>query len=198
MSAGVCKLVFLGEHGVGKTAVIHRLTDDEFRHNLKATIGVEFSTIKWDFGGTAVDFQIWDTAGSERFHAVGCGYLRGTDACIIVFDLTQRPSFQKVEYWHNVLLDAIQKNKSAPFPIMVFGNKIDLENDREVPREEAERFTRENGFGYIEVSAKLGTNVREGFDEISKRFLQNVANEVRALPSVAPPTDKGPRDRSCC
>jgi small GTP-binding protein len=197
MSRRVCKLAFLGDHGVGKTAVIHRFTDDEFRTNMKATIGADFSVMKWDFGDTPIDFQIWDTAGSERFHAVGCAYLRGTDACIIVFDLTQRPSFQKIEYWHNVLLDAIQKNKSAPFPIMVFGNKVDLESNREVPREEAERFTRVNGFGYIEVSAKLGTNVREGFDEVSKRFLQNVANDVRAFPSVAPPTENGGRG-ACC
>mgnify|MGYP001153341496 CR=1 FL=1 len=86
-----CKLVVLGDSGVGKTTLIHKYVNNEFRADFKSTIGADFTAKEIVVENNyKIDLQIWDTAGEIRFHSVGAAFYRGTDACIIVYDVTSR------------------------------------------------------------------------------------------------------------
>lgn len=165
------KLVILGDSGVGKTTLIHRYVDSEFRADFKATIGADFNSKSITIDDTDVDLHIWDTAGEERFHSVGATFYRGTDACVLVYDVTQRESFNRLKTWEE---DMFAKSgiERAGFPIIVFGNKADLDEQRQVSFEEGEHYGKQWGVPVLEVSAKSGVNLEEGFNKLVELYLQ--------------------------
>lgn len=165
-----CKLVVLGDSGVGKTALIHRYVQNQFRADFKATIGADFNSKTINVANQEVDLQIWDTAGDERFHSVGAAFYRGTDACILVYDVTQRESFHRLKAWEQDLFTKSGIDQQD-FPIVVFGNKADLEAQRQVSTEEGQQFGRQNDVPVFEVSALSGQNLGVGFEKIVEVFL---------------------------
>ena len=165
-----CKLVVLGDSGVGKTSLIHRYVQNQFRADFKATIGADFNSKTIHVANQEVDLQIWDTAGDERFHSVGAAFYRGTDACILVYDVTQRESFNRLKAWEQDLFTKSGIDQQD-FPIVVFGNKADLEAQRQVSTEEGQQFGRQNDVPVFEVSAMSGQNLGVGFEKIVEVFL---------------------------
>ena len=165
-----CKLVVLGDSGVGKTSLIHRYVQNQFRADFKATIGADFNSKTINVANQEVDLQIWDTAGDERFHSVGAAFYRGTDACILVYDVTQRESFNRLKAWEQDLFTKSGIDQQD-FPIVVFGNKADLEAQRQVSAEEGQQFGRQNDVPVFEVSAMSGQNLGVGFEKIVEVFL---------------------------
>lgn len=196
-----CKLVVLGDSGVGKTALIHRYVQNQFRADFKATIGADFNSKTINVANQEVDLQIWDTAGDERFHSVGAAFYRGTDACILVYDVTQRESFNRLKAWEQELF-AKSGIDQQDFPIVVFGNKADLEERRQVSAEEGQQFGRQNDVPVFEVSALSGQNLGVGFEKIVEVFL---ARAERVKKDTEPITIKlkldakneGKKDCSC-
>ncbi|KAG8148145.1 hypothetical protein E2320_022373, partial [Naja naja] len=116
--------------------------------------------------------QIWDTAGTERFHALGTALYRGSDCCLLVFDVTSVYSFQALEKWHKQLLLQIEPEEEPTFPVAIIGNKTDLEN-REVSSEEAEMWSRLHDATYFETSAKTAANAGGGVGHI-RAVLKNL------------------------
>ena len=116
-----------------------------------------------------ISLQIWDTAGQERFQSLGGGFYRGSDCCLLVYDIADEASFESLDTWKEQFLKAVSPSNPEQFPFIVAGNKCDLENDRKVPKEKAEEWCKmNNNIPLYEVSAKENTNVEEMFVEIGK------------------------------
>ncbi len=157
------KNIVVGDGGCGKTAIVVRFSQGYFLEQYKLTIGVEFAvktiSIK---DGIKVKLQIWDTGGQERFQYVRPLYYRGAMGAILLFDLTNRESFDHIPKWIEEV-----KNNAGEIPMLLVGNKSDLVNERSVSRQEAEAFAREFQLYYIESSAKDGTGVGDVFAILS-------------------------------
>ncbi|XP_039944013.1 ras-related protein Rab-25 isoform X1 [Hirundo rustica] len=164
----VFKVVLIGESGVGKTNLLSRFTRNEFNHDSRTTIGVEFSTRTILVGDAVVKAQIWDTAGLERYRAITSAYYRGAVGALVVFDITKHQTYDVVDRWLKELYD----HAEASIVVMLVGNKTDLAQAREVPMEEAKMFADNNGLLFVETSALDSTNVEEAFETILKASCQ--------------------------
>ena len=127
------KILIIGESGVGKSSLLLRFTDDQFDPDQEATIGVDFKVKVIDNNGNKVKLAIWDTAGQERFRTLTPSYYRGAQGAILVYDISSRESFQKVEDWLNEL-ETYSTNHDLIK--MLVGNKCDKEAERRVTKEE--------------------------------------------------------------
>ncbi|EAY23401.1 small GTP-binding protein, putative [Trichomonas vaginalis G3] len=190
----------MGDSSVGKTTLIHSFVNNEFCEDFKATIGADFFSKTVTVDGTTIDLQIWDTAGEERFHSVGVAFYRGTDACLLVYDITQIDTFKRVGVWLDDLLNKAGITNPDAFPIMLFGNKIDLADQRQVPTEEARQWANSKRCSFFEVSAKTQENVEDGFTEVLRKFLQNHDRAVQTSPGfkISPAPQKPKKESACC
>lgn len=152
----------LGESTVGKTCVSSVFLGLEFREEHLATIGIDkmIYNLKMD-DGNQVKLKIWDTAGQERFRALSLNVLKNSQAVVVVFDLTNHESFERVTDWLKQVRDY-----SKEIPIALFGNKSDLEG-RKVQQEEIDTFVEKEHLFYFETSAKNNTGITEGFTKIA-------------------------------
>lgn len=115
-----CLVVLIGDSGVGKSNLMSRYTRNEFLHDCKFTIGVEFSTQTIKYDGKVITAQIWDTAGQERYRSVTNAYYRGAVAALVVYDITSRMSFEHIERW----LTDLKSHAENEMVIMLVGNKV--------------------------------------------------------------------------
>jgi small GTP-binding protein len=114
---------------------------------------------------------IWDTAGEERFRNIASQYYNGADGALLIFDITKKSSFERIVYWINELS---QKKNINELGLLLVGNKIDLEKERQVQKEEAERFAKENNLKYYEVSAAKNINIDNMMLDIIKQCVSNI------------------------
>ena len=173
MSANyIIKLLTLGETEVGKTSIVLRYSDDKFHESKIATIGIDFKVKMIKKGNEKIKVSIYDTAGQERFKNIVKHYYKGANGVLLIFDITKRDTFEKLDYW----LTDLQENSDNLDNLFIYliGNKIDLEAERKVSTEEANKFAQENNLSYIEVSAKTGFNIKKLFDETIKRTLERI------------------------
>ena len=173
MSANyIIKLLTLGETEVGKTSIVLRYSDDKFHESKIATIGIDFKIKMIKKGNEKIKVSIYDTAGQERFKNIVKHYYKGANGVLLIFDITKRDTFEKLDYW----LTDLQENSDNLDYLFIYliGNKMDLEAERKVSTEEANKFAQENNLSYIEVSAKTGFNIKKLFDETIKRTLEKI------------------------
>eukprot|EP01065_Artemidia_motanka_P024278 TRINITY_DN2891_c3_g1_i1.p1 TRINITY_DN2891_c3_g1~~TRINITY_DN2891_c3_g1_i1.p1 ORF type:complete len:215 (+),score=27.31 TRINITY_DN2891_c3_g1_i1:96-740(+) len=156
------KLVLLGDSGVGKSNLLKRFTQDEFEVHSKSTVGVEFAYRSVAVSGVQVRAQVWDTAGQERFRAVAPMYYRGAKGVVLVYDVTKRESFARIERW----MDEVKMHAESDIRLLLVGNKCDLVFIRSVSTEEGAQYAAENELAFIETSACDGTNVDAAFERI--------------------------------
>ncbi|GAV70758.1 Ras domain-containing protein [Cephalotus follicularis] len=168
------KIVLIGDSAVGKSNLLSRFACNEFDSNSKATIGVEFQTQVVEIDGKEVKAQIWDTAGQERFRAVTSAYYRGAVGALIVYDITRRSSFESVKRW----LDELTIHCDTTVARMLVGNKCDLENIRDVSKEEGKTLAEEEGLFFMETSALDSTNVEAAFEVVIRQIYNNVSRKV--------------------
>uniref|UniRef100_A0A4W3HQD8 small monomeric GTPase n=1 Tax=Callorhinchus milii TaxID=7868 RepID=A0A4W3HQD8_CALMI len=153
---------------VGETRLLLRFTDGTFDLKIGATIGVDFKVKNLRVDGNNVKLAIWDTAGQERFRTLTPSYYRGAQGVILVYDVTQRETFTKLQNWLNEL-----ETYSTKYEIvkMLVGNKIDKQ-DREIDRNEGLRFARKHSMLFIESSAKTCDGVQCAFEEVVEKIMQ--------------------------
>lgn len=123
--------------------------------------------------------QLWDTAGTEKFHAMGAGFYRNSECCILVYDVTDRKSFEAIDTWKSEFLTQLNPKDPDKFPFVLIGNKCDLTEERKVSKEEGEELAKTAGnMPFFECSAKEGAGIKEAFEraaeEAFKRSSQNV------------------------
>ncbi|CAH8666610.1 unnamed protein product [Heterobilharzia americana] len=176
----IFKYIIVGDMGVGKSCLMHQFTEKKFIPDCPHTIGVEFATKIVEVNDQKVKIQIWDTAGQERFRAVTRSYYRGAAGALLVYDITRKPTFNRIQTW---LTDA-RRLTSPNTVIFLIGNKADLEEQRDVTYEEAKQLAEENGLMFLECSAKSGANVENVFIETARKIFQNVQDGSVYLNSV--------------
>ena len=169
------KIVLVGESGVGKTNLLSRFSRNEFNLESKATIGVEFDTKRIEHEGEIIKAQIWDTAGQERFRAITSAYYKGAMGALLVYDISKRSSFQMLDRWVN----EIKAHTEPDLNIIMVGNKSDLENLREVTKEEAINYAKENKMPFFEASALTSSNVEEVFKDLLVSIVATVRTKFK-------------------
>ena len=102
------RFIILGDAGVGKTALMNQYTHSRFTKKYKATIGADFMSKDFNIEDKEITLQIWDTAGQERFDSLGVAFYRGADAVMLVYDITNKDSFQSIEKWRKKFLEQRQ------------------------------------------------------------------------------------------
>ena len=164
-----CKILLIGDSKVGKTCLISRYAIGVFNEDYISTIGFDSRQKEEIINNEKVLVKIFDTAGQERFKSITANYLRNAEGVILVYDLTSTESFENLKFW----IESIKNNlgNDEPIPIIIIGNKIDLEDARQINKSVAEKFAKDNNYKYFETSAKTGEGVDDAFREIVKQIL---------------------------
>lgn len=147
------KIIFTGDIYVGKTSIINVLMGQKFNNDYEASIGVDFFSKTIKYKGKIIKLQIWDSAGQEKFRSLIPNYIRGSSLVFVVYDISNKKSFNNVNSWVNFVNNIENSN------IVIVGNKIDLESKREVTYEEGKKYCEENNYDFFEVSAKNDINL---------------------------------------
>ena len=156
------RVALVGDSGTGKTAILLRYADNVFHVNTQFTIGVEWKFKTMQYNGDTIKLQIWDTAGQERFSSLAPLYCRKADAVLLFYDTTRVDTFQHVEYWSH-MIDVPPKCE-----FVLVGNKIDMEESRQVTKEMGAYKAKElrEGMKFFETSAKENINIDAMFDHL--------------------------------
>ncbi|XP_006637059.1 ras-related protein Rab-26 isoform X1 [Lepisosteus oculatus] len=161
------KVMLVGDSGVGKTCLLVRFKDGAFlAGSFISTVGIDFRNKVLNIDGVKVKLQIWDTAGQERFRSVTHAYYRDAHALLLLYDVTNKTSFDNIQAW----LTEIHEYAQQDVVLMLLGNKADATHERVVKREEGEKLAKEFGVPFMETSAKTGLNVDLAFLAVAKEL----------------------------
>lgn len=190
------KIVVLGSSYVGKTSIINRYCNGTFIEETRSTIGAGFFTHSLTVDDIEVTIMLWDTAGEERFRSVAPSLLRGANGLIIVFDITQKQSFDDIDIYLDMFLDHYKVEQDQEIPVLLLGNKTDLGN-KIIPDESIEKWKKKNHVSlYYEVSAKTGLNIEKAIEELVHEIV--VPQQVYdSTPIKIDPTVQ-PQPKNCC
>jgi len=163
------KLLLIGNSSVGKSSLLLRFSDKQWlpEDEASATIGVDFRVHKMEVQGRKVKMSIWDTAGQERFRTITASYYRGAQGVILVYDVSNRESFEALPRW----LEELENYVPPEVVKIVVGNKLDKEYSRQVPTEEGAAFAARTGCLFVEASAKTAVGVTEAFSDVVVRII---------------------------
>lgn len=180
------KLLIIGESCVGKSSLLTQYVEEEFSLNHTTTIGVEYKqkSLKME-DGNSIRVQIWDTAGTTRYNTITPNYYRNVDGILLVFDISNKKSFEMVNFWIN---EVNEKTDVSKIDLLLVGNKIDLEENREVEKQKAAKVAEDIGILYVETSAKTLDATRVAFDQLvakilkRKKILESTAEGFKLMP----------------
>ncbi|XP_077481376.1 ras-related protein Rab-26 isoform X2 [Stigmatopora argus] len=168
------KVMLVGDSGVGKTCLLVRFKDGAFlAGSFISTVGIDFRNKVMSIDAVKVKLQIWDTAGQERFRSVTHAYYRDAHALLLLYDVTNKASFDNIRAW----LTEIHEYTQQDVVIMLLGNKADSSHDRVVKREEGEKLAKEFGVPFMETSARSGLNVELAFTAVAKELKHRTLKE---------------------
>jgi len=170
------KIVLIGDCSVGKSNLLSRFVRDEFEMDSPSTVGVEYGTRQIQHDGKTIEAQVWDTAGQERYRAMTSAFYRGAVGALLVYDITNRQSFEHCEHW----LREMRGHADTSIVTMLVGNKCDRKRHQAVDVEDAKDFAEDNNPAFIETSAQDATNVDLAFETILIEIYRIVRKNVEA------------------
>jgi small GTP-binding protein len=173
----VLKLCLLGDGNVGKTSLVYRYIENRFSKDFKSTLGVNLLKKKIildaRYTGKTCSLQIWDLGGQKAYRKLRKLYLEGSQGALVVFDLTSFSSFQNLDDWIQSLIEIRGKN----VPMILIGNKLDLEEQRVISEEEAKTYATKYGINIIYTSAATGEAVEQAFLELVISIIDGIEAE---------------------
>ena len=197
------KIIFLGDQGTGKSCILNRFVDDKFDENYQATVGLDFQSKNVKIDNQDIHLLLYDTAGQEKFRSLNPMYTRDANIIMLVYDITRKESFNNIPIWIKDLTNV----KFEEVIFVLIGNKIDLNDKREVNKEEGEKYSEENNMIFEEVSAKTGENFPELFynkifEQIALKFkpgVQGTINDIQEMKIKIGDDDKNNnKKKKCC
>lgn len=163
----------MGDSGVGKSCILLRFADDTFSESYISTIGVDFRFKTLSIDGLIVKLQIWDTAGQERFKTITSAYYRGSHGIMLVFDKTDRVSFENIPNW----IEEINKFSENSVRVLV-GNKDDCKETRQIGFEEGHTYASMSQMDYVETSALDSHQITQAFEIIARQLIQKTKKSM--------------------
>ena len=165
------KVIIAGDACVGKTTLLHRYIEGRFSFDTKMTIGSDmFHKMVLLKDGRACSLQIWDFGGQERFRFLLDQFVRGAFGAFLMYDLTQRTSFNNLPEW-----EAFLRQYDITLPIILLGGKYDLEDSIEVDDDSAIKFMKKyNISGFYKVSSKTEYNIKEVFEALTYTIINHL------------------------
>ena len=179
------KLILIGDSSVGKSNILLKYLKGQFDPNSKATVGVEFGTKNVEIKNKKIKIQIWDTAGQERYRSITSAYYKGAKGAFIVYDITRKNTFDNIDKW----ISDLKTNGDENLAIVLIGNKSDLEERREIQKDEGIKKSEEYKTAFMETSALNGDNIDKAFDELINQIYQNNSSIIEEEKEVE--IDKG-------
>ena len=185
--------LLLGDSTVGKTSFLIRYTDEDFKDTL-FTIGIDSKIQNLKKNNRNITLKIYDTAGQERYRSIVQNYYKGADGIILMYDITNKNSFESIEQWINNIKESSNYENIG---LVVVGNKCDLENNRVVKKEEKELLEKEIEMKIIEASAKLDINVKESFNLLIDKMIEKKSNKF-SLSNTIKIKNEDKKTGDCC
>jgi Ras-related protein Rab-1A len=168
------KILLIGNPSVGKSSVFTQYVDNSYSALTVSTMGIDFKIKTLKINNKYIKLQLWDTAGQERFKTLTRSYYRGSHGIIIIFDITNRESFNNIRNWIYEI-----NNYSENTCNILVGNKLDLIDKREITYKEAKEFAAMHDLTYIEVSASNNINIHNIFDFLSKELMNQTETTIK-------------------
>jgi small GTP-binding protein len=185
------KVVMLGDSGVGKTALVNRISEGAFTESHVPTVGSQFVALPLDIADRQIILELWDTAGQEVYRSLVGFYSREAKGAFLVMDVTSEGSFEGLNEWLKFI------NGQAPgVKVILFANKIDLEDKRVVQVGQIQDFAATNHIDLIEGSAKLGQNTSDAFEKMGELMLSSATKEPTSV--TINPGAKPAEKSGCC
>ena len=162
-----CKIVLLGDPEVGKANLTQRFCYNIFNPSEQLVIGVDFHVKTVEVKGKIIKMQIWDVAGEERFMFLLPTYCLGANAVMIIYDITNSKTLDKMYNWIEII-----REKAGNIPIILIGNKLDLEKSREISKEKGIKIVEKYDLsGFTEISTKTGVNIEKAFEDLTELII---------------------------
>ena len=159
------KLIVIGDSGVGKSCLTTKAVKNNFEDYYQATVGFEFLTFNMKINDMVVKMQIWDTCGQEIYRSLISNFYRNSSLAVILYSIDNRESFEHAENW----LSDLKSQANPEVRIFLVGNKADLEDSRQVSKEEGEKYKEDQNLDlFMETSAKTGYNAKNVLIEAAK------------------------------
>ena len=166
------KILILGESTVGKTNILTMFMDKKFNPNHMTTTGIDLKTTNIELKNKKIRIQIWDTCGQEKYKSIIKNLFLKVQGILAVYDITNRNSFSNLKNWIKSVKSDVNHSK-----LLIIGNKSDLEEQREVPKNEAIEYAKEENIEYLETSCKTGENINKAITLICEEIIKDSSFE---------------------
>ena len=171
------RIFTLGEAAVGKTCYILRFTDDTFQEEHLMTAGIDLKSKIIQLDNKIYNISLYDTAGQERYRSICYNTIKSADGIILMFDLTKQKTYDEITNWMSNIKDI----KGEEFPMILIGNKCDLDEKREISNEEGNELAKKYNIKYFETSNKTGENINESATAIIKQIIETRDKKMKEL-----------------
>lgn len=188
------KLFLVGDSSVGKSSLLARFAENQYRQHATATIGVDYKVRMMRLDGKLIKLQIWDTAGQERFRTITKGYFRRACGAILVYDVTNRVSFENMRNW----LEEVVRNSEDDLSVVLVGNKCDDETGRQVSLQEGRQLAQDLDLLFFEASAKDDISVMDLFTILVRDYLYKPKPANQAEESGGVSLTPSQKKEGCC
>ena len=189
------KIITLGDSHVGKSSLIIKYIDNKFSNVYMSTIGFDLKHKQINLkDGIEAKIMIYDTAGQERFKSLAANYIKKANGILLVYDIADHSTFENIGMW----MESITEEKGDKLPIVLVGNKADLEDERQVSYKEGKDLAENKGFHFYETSCKNGANVTECFLDLAELVYEKSGKKLSQNSNKKLENASAGKKRGCC